>query len=303
MLTHSKNIRPSKNSLLKLMCLTILMLGGALQAMDVPNPNEQLWGAAEVGNLDEVRQLLRNGADVNAKDQANGWTALMVAAKNEHFDVCKFLIEKGAHINAKDQYFATPLGIAKDYEICKLLIDNGANVNATDDLGTTILIAATMLGSLEKCKLLIENGADVNVIDQWGSTPLKAAIRRGEHRSYDPIETEKLCKLIIDALLKAPMNQALLKSIHLTPEQRSEINALVASLKNTPIKGLHRDTKRLIIEDVRNTFKRRNFITEQIATANDPLRQELLDYLKSRTMSQYPNARGITWDEAFGTFE
>lgn len=83
-------------------------------------------------------------------------------------------------------------------------------------------------------------------------------------------------------MLKAPMNQARLRSIPLTPNQRSEINALIASLRNTPIKGLARDTKRLIVEDARDAFKRKNFIVEQIMPAEDPLKQELLDYLASR---------------------
>ena len=46
-------------------------------------------------------------------------------------------------------------------------------------------------------------------------------------------------------------------------------------------------------------------VETQIMKAKDPLKQELLDYLKSRqeSQSQYPNARGITCDDAFGTFE
>jgi hypothetical protein len=315
MLPNLKNKRTNGNELLKVIYLTTLLLGGALQAMDAPSLNEELWQAAEVGNLDQVAQLIDKGADVNAKDQANGWTPLMIAAKNEHLEICILLIKKGADVNSTGIHNVTALGVAHDYEICKLFIDNGANVNATDELGTTTLIAATILGSIEKCKLLIDNGANVNVRDQWGMTPLTAAAKRTRNRNFGPMKAKELCELIIDALLKAPMNQTQLKPIHLTPKQKSEIYALTASLKRTPIHGLHHDTRRLIIEDVRNSFKRRNFIEEQIVTVQDPLRQELLDYLNSRiqqmeckplseeSMPQYPNVRGITWDEALGTFE
>lgn len=145
----------------------------------------------------------------------------------------------------------------------------------------------------------------------WDYTPLKAAaeglrsIGRGTNEDYGPIKAKELSIILIDAMLKAPMSQTQLRSVPLTPKHRSEINALVASLRNTRIPGLNSDTRRLIIEDVRNSIQRRNFIEAQIIVAKDPLKQELLDYLNSRIepQPQYPNARGITWEEALGTFE
>ncbi|KAI6241508.1 Protein phosphatase 1 regulatory subunit 27 [Aphelenchoides fujianensis] len=51
--------------------------------------------AADIGNLEAVRLLLRKGADVNQKDE-DGQTALHYAATNEFVDIVKCLIEAGA---------------------------------------------------------------------------------------------------------------------------------------------------------------------------------------------------------------
>jgi hypothetical protein len=235
MLTHLKKKCPNKNSFLKIICLTTLMLGGVAVAMNTDDQqkklNKQLWKAVNTGNIDEVAQLLNKGANPNA--------------------------EKASYRNE------------------------------------SMLLKSTMLGNVEICRLLIEKGANVtNSMNNWDATPLKAAagglraIGRGSNEHFGPIEAKELSILLIDAMLKAPMSQTLLKPIHLTPQQRNEIYALVRSLKNTPIKGLSHDTRKLIIEDVRNRFKRRNFIEAQIMATRDPLKQELLDYLNSRIEQQ-----------------
>jgi hypothetical protein len=298
----------NKNKIISL-CLMVLLGGGSLKAMNFTPDNDPRWlgdqlvNGAEFGDLDRIQKLLAEGASINHKCYMGGDfnTALMQAARFGHLETSHFLIQNGAQINIANKHGWTAL---------KLAVSNG---------------------HLELCKLLIEKGADVNSRDSLGDTTLRAAFM---YIQYGKGNTKKICELLIDAMLKAPMNQTLLKAIRLTPKQKSEINALVASLKKTPIKGLHPDTRRLIVENVMNSFKRRNFIEAQIIEAQIPLReaqliglsqnmralnslkQELLDYLKRHIeqqikenprimerMSQYPNTQGITWDEAFGTFE
>ena len=55
----------------------------------------QLQDAADYGNVAMVRQLLDQGANINARDK-HGDTALMAAAFEGHADVVKLLLEKGA---------------------------------------------------------------------------------------------------------------------------------------------------------------------------------------------------------------
>jgi hypothetical protein len=262
-----------------------LLLSNALQAMDAPSLNEQLIQAVKNRNIDQATQLLRNGADVNAR--GHGWTALMLATLGSDIELCKLLIEKGADVNAKNYQGITALATATNIEICKLLIEAGADVNAKNNSKDPILIGS-LLGqnpTIEKGLLLIKNGADVNVLDYEGRTPLNLAlislIRKIE-------KAKELCLLIIDRMLRAPINQVKLPAVELTPEQTSQVNALLRSLKPISLTKLNRDMKKLIVQDFINALKRKNlinFITTQIMRfefEEPPLRQELLDYLNSR---------------------
>lgn len=59
-----------------------------------------------------VELLIRNRADLNAKDDKYGATALHLAAYRGHKKVVRILLEKGADIYAKDKEGDTPLDAA-----------------------------------------------------------------------------------------------------------------------------------------------------------------------------------------------
>ena len=63
--------------------------------------NEDLLQAAREGNISQVTELIRKGADVNAKDDEYGFTSLIKAAANGHTNIVKLLLDKGADINAE----------------------------------------------------------------------------------------------------------------------------------------------------------------------------------------------------------
>ena len=83
----------------------------------------------EGGSIEEVKQHLAAGTDVNAKD-TNFMTPLHIAANNGHKEVAELLIAEGADVNAKGVIGITPLHYALTKEIAELLIDKGADVNA-----------------------------------------------------------------------------------------------------------------------------------------------------------------------------
>jgi ankyrin repeat protein len=70
-----------------------------------------IFEAVRTNNLNKVRELIKNGADVNAKDQWDR-TLLHWSSNCGHFKIAKYLVEKGADVNARDIDGETPLHTA-----------------------------------------------------------------------------------------------------------------------------------------------------------------------------------------------
>ena len=107
--------------------------------------NSEIIEAATKGNLQKVKQLIENLADVNALNK-NGYTALMFASLNGHTDIVKLLIEKGANIDA---------GINLENE--------------------TALMFSSKNGHIDVVKTLLEKGADVKIRDSASRTAVDYA--------------------------------------------------------------------------------------------------------------------------------
>jgi ankyrin repeat protein len=93
---------------------------------------EKLHFAADEGDLEEVKKLIKSGYDINAFDEDLSLTPLHYAIANEHYEVAEYLLESGANINANEEekIGETPLGhvAAKcTYEMARFLIRHGAN--------------------------------------------------------------------------------------------------------------------------------------------------------------------------------
>jgi hypothetical protein len=74
--------------------------------------DEELLDAARNGDTARVRELLRKGANANAKDRG-GWTPLHWAAFWGHVDVARLLLEHGADPSIRDKHGRTPLDLAR----------------------------------------------------------------------------------------------------------------------------------------------------------------------------------------------
>ena len=105
--------------------------------------------------LEEAKELIKNGADVNEKDDG-GKTPIFYANTKK---LVQYLIETGANVNHKDHYGLTPLCHDINIKIARTLIKNGADVNALDGNHYTPLHGAR---SPKIIKLLVEHGANIN---------------------------------------------------------------------------------------------------------------------------------------------
>ena len=148
----------------------LLLLGGGWSDAPVAD-------AAARGDLDTVRRLLREGADVNAS-QGDGMTALHWAAERGDADLADVLLYAGARVDAGTRIgHYTPLHLAARGEgatVVELLLDAGSDPNAsTTNSGATPLHLAAAAGDPMVVAALAQAGADVNGREgAWGQTPL-----------------------------------------------------------------------------------------------------------------------------------
>uniref|UniRef100_A0A9L0R8N0 Mitochondrial disaggregase n=1 Tax=Equus caballus TaxID=9796 RepID=A0A9L0R8N0_HORSE len=98
------------------------------------NKDAALMEAARANNVQEVRRLLSEGADVNARHRL-GWTALMVAAISRNDSVVQVLLAAGADPNLGDD-FSSVYKTAKEQGIHSL---EGANPLQRNEMGHTPL--------------------------------------------------------------------------------------------------------------------------------------------------------------------
>lgn len=102
------------------------------------------------GDVERVRKLLAQGADVDARNH-KGQTALHCAAKAGFVDIVDALLAAGASVNARDDQGEPPLTTAlrstvKDksrlQDVVRLLVECGADVNLADRQGRSALAVA-----------------------------------------------------------------------------------------------------------------------------------------------------------------
>jgi uncharacterized protein len=133
--------------------------------------------AASRGDINAVRTLLKQGADVNSP-RGDGMTALHFAADRGDAALADMLIYAGANVSAGTrigQY--TPLHLASrngSASVVKALLAAGANPSArTMPSGVTPLHLAAESGNVEAVTLLLDKGADANAKEaEWDQTPL-----------------------------------------------------------------------------------------------------------------------------------
>jgi ankyrin repeat protein len=159
--------------MIAIIAAVVLIFGGSVFVLAGP-----LHDAAVEGNLSDIRALIADGAEIDARGE-NGETPLILAILEDHAGVVDLLIEQGANVMARNERGLTPLHAAAysgDAEVARVLLDHGAELeDRTNVSGATPLIVAAEENRVGVAELLIARGADLTIPDRDGFTALSQA--------------------------------------------------------------------------------------------------------------------------------
>jgi ankyrin repeat protein len=201
--------------------------------------------AARQGQIDAVRALLDDKADINALD-SDGNNALTLAILNTHYDLTQFLIDRGADVNIAAKNGRTALYSAVEMhdvdwsprpahketdkttsmDIIHSLLDHKANVNAqlsapapiqkhaqdmgdhTIGAGATPFTRAARSADIELMHLLLDKGADPKLVGKDNQTALMVAAGVAYNDHIRGTEAEALEAVKLCASLGLELNAA-----------------------------------------------------------------------------------------------
>lgn len=157
--------------------------------IDVNKPDENsgdypLQLAAEYGNKQIVRELLKDIKDIDATN-ADGATALYLAAKANNKEIVEYLLK---HTKAKADIANKQTGRLPVHEaarngnkeaVMNLLLRSKADIKAKDKEDRTALSLAAEYGHSSIVQYLIEQEADVQAADNQSKRPLHWAAQQG----------------------------------------------------------------------------------------------------------------------------
>lgn len=179
-----KAIRNLPIDLLKIMCQGIvysdiekaLIINNMFGIQKHPHWNNILFAAAISKDWGVVEKLIRLGENPNR--QHDYTTVLQYAARDLNVEAVRMLIANGADVNARNKKGLTPLHVAVmkgALDVVVELLQNGANVDAQDSDGYTPLHYAVIAKSIKTVQVLLKHKANADLSNSTGRTPLYMA--------------------------------------------------------------------------------------------------------------------------------
>jgi ankyrin repeat protein len=181
--THSTNFAEEGTALLwaavrdDIDVVRLLIANGAdLDRPETLYNRSPLFPAAAYNHGEVIKILLESGADPNFHSNwGNGHTPLHYAVSNSSQEAVQALIEGGADLDSQTDGGVTPMMMARDSELLSIFLDSGANPDVQDNSGDTALHRAALANNDDFVSILIEYGADVGIENLEGQTALDLA--------------------------------------------------------------------------------------------------------------------------------
>ncbi|NWI62728.1 MYPT2 phosphatase, partial [Todus mexicanus] len=244
-------------------------------------------------NLDMVKFLVENGADVNQQDN-EGWTPLHAVASCGYLNIAEYLISHGANVAAVNSEGDVPSDIAEEAAMKDMLLEQVKKQGADLDLarkeeeqqmlqdarqwlnsgriedikqprtGATALHVAAAKGYSEVMRLLIQAGFNLNVQDNDGWTPLHAAAHWG---------VKEACSILAEALCDMDIRNKLGQTPFDVADEGLVEHLEMLQKKQTVLRSEKETRNKLIEADMNGKPQRRLFTNkEKILYEEDTLK-------------------------------
>ena len=163
------------------LCIDLLKARPPFYGWSTEQKNVALFYAASEGNRQQVKALLKAGAEVNYQC-SQGRTALMQAAAYLYPSIVRVLLNKKADVHIQNNKGQTALmqGAYQHPRIALALIEAGARIDHRSHDGSTALTLAIRAGNARLVQALLQAGAQLDPRLPDGNTPLTAAVGSGD---------------------------------------------------------------------------------------------------------------------------
>jgi ankyrin repeat protein len=150
---------------------TAVMFGAGAAREKPERPRASIHRAARQGEVEDIKQHLFAGSDVNEVSDSTGRIALHSASLHNRVFIVEILIDNGSKLNVKDGTGLTPLHLSVlggHKVVAKLLIDAGALLNAENMYGETPLDTALKEFRFDSAKIKEAKKETANLLRKHG---------------------------------------------------------------------------------------------------------------------------------------
>ncbi|MEM9543606.1 MAG: protein kinase [Cyanobacteria bacterium P01_E01_bin.42] len=148
-----------------------------------------LLQCALVGDRFEIAELLLDrGINAESAQTPGRVTPLHIAAGKSTTELVDDLLRQGADPNARDEYNRSPLHWVQSVAVARLLLNAGADVNAFSRDRGTPLHWAIAIDRLPLVQLFLEWGSQTDIQNDEGLTPLEFARQQGREEIVKVLE-------------------------------------------------------------------------------------------------------------------